>query len=720
MRKLVIFVCGFAAAIGILVYFLDGVDFILPLMSAVSAALLFFFRRKWLRRIAILLLGLTVGFLWCSFYTNTFLRPTESLCGEEIVFSAVAVDYSEPAGSRNCVTADLLVDGRDVRANLFYADDIRLAPGDFLQGTAAFRTTVDGDFYDISRGVYLIGTASEGLLVNRDAYPSFRGSLLKITRRLQENLKAALPEESAGYFIALTTGDRSGMSYAFRQRLAVSGLYHAVSLSGMHISILMSVFILFCFGRKRLAAVLGIPVILLFSLMSGASPATLRAVCMQAVLLVTLFIDREYDSLTSLSLALLILLLQNPWALTHWGLQLSFASTAGILLLMPCFMKVKIRSRVLRALLMPVFVTLSATVFSAPLMCLYFGMNSLVAPLTNLLALWSVTVSFVGGIFLSILGFVSVPLAGTLGKVLHLLYVWLRWVTQAFSSVFCAAVYRQTPLVLVWSYLTYVLTATAILKKVKWFVPVICILGMLATALCFTPKLPEGITVQDVGQGQCVLLHTQDGNVLVDCGGNGNETGEETARFLLSHGITKLDAVVITHFDTDHCDGVLQLLDRIPAGALYFPKMEEGSEIVASANCLLQPVTEPINLRADDMEITIYPAIGGKNDNDTGVCVLASCRECDILITGDLRKPAEARLVTVYDLPDLEVLVAGHHGSKDATGEALLERLRPETVLISVGENRYDHPHQETLDRIAASGAVAYLTKENGNLTVRW
>lgn len=79
---------------------------------------------------------------------------------------------------------------------------------------------------------------------------------------------------------------------------------------------------------------------------------------------------------------------------------------------------------------------------------------------------------------------------------------------------------------------------------------------------------------------------------------------------------------------------------------------------------------------------------------------------------------AEHRLLETHALPDIEVLVAGHHGSKYATGEELLTALRPETVLISVGENSYGHPTQETLDRIAAIGAAVYRTDQVGNISV--
>ena len=104
--------------------------------------------------------------------------------------------------------------------------------------------------------------------------------------------------------------------------------------------------------------------------------------------------------------------------------------------------------------------------------------------------------------------------------------------------------------------------------------------------------------------------------------------------------------------------------------------------------------------------VTLFAPVSGKNDNDSGVCCLASAGEYDILITGDLSKMAEYRVLARHALPDIELLVAGHHGAKTSTSEALLEITQPETVFLSVGEgNRYGHPAAETLETIEKYGA---------------
>ena len=185
----------------------------------------------------------------------------------------------------------------------------------------------------------------------------------------------------------------------------------------------------------------------------------------------------------------------------------------------------------------------------------------------------------------------------------------------------------------------------------------------------------------------------------------------------------RVDDLVLTHFDSDHVNGALQLLRREKVGTLWLPDVEDGDgwrarlEAAAKdAGCRVEYVREDCEISEG---VTLFAPVSGKNDNDSGVCCLASAGEYDILITGDLSKMAEYRVLARHTLPDIELLVAGHHGAKTSTSEALLEITQPETVFLSVGEgNRYGHPAAETLETIEKYGAEVYRTDVQGSLTV--
>lgn len=131
-------------------------------------------------------------------------------------------------------------------------------------------------------------------------------------------------------------------------------------------------------------------------------------------------------------------------------------------------------------------------------------------------------------------------------------------------------------------------------------------------------------------------------------------------------------------------------------------------------------ITEEERLDFGRGALTIFPPLGETGDNERGLAVLASAGENDFLITGDMDAATEAKLLAAYDLPEIEALAVGHHGSKYAASQTLLEALRPKTACISVGSNRYGHPTEETLLRLARQGCDIYRTDLHGTIHLAW
>ena len=128
-------------------------------------------------------------------------------------------------------------------------------------------------------------------------------------------------------------------------------------------------------------------------------------------------------------------------------------------------------------------------------------------------------------------------------------------------------------------------------------------------------------------------------------------------------------------------------------------------------------VSEDMQLQFPDGTIDLFVP-DNLNEENASISALMSAQEYDILITGDMDIDGERRLLAQHELPKLELLIAGHHGSKNATGAELLEKTCPDAVLICVGKNSYGHPAQETLNRIISSGAAVYRTDLNGDITI--
>ena len=368
--------------------------------------------------------------------------------------------------------------------------------------------------------------------------------------------------------------------------------------------------------------------------------------------------------------------------------------------------------------------TLGATALTLPLTVYYFDLVSLAAPLTNLLSLWAVTGIFTLGLLSCCLG----PVGPVLAWIVTMLADYVLWLCGWIAAFPFAAAYPQNLPLMLWGCAAYGLALLLLLCRrhlpVSWSLSILtaAFLACILTGRWQFQQDEHRFTVLDVGQGQCLLFRSEDFTAMIDCGGTDPEdAGEQAARLLHSAGITHIDAMILTHYDADHCGGVPHFLNRVRVDSLFLPdtKDESGVRVVLeSAESDVFYVNEITKITFSDGEITLYPPVFKENDNNGGVCVLATAAEYDILITGDLDQFAEMRLLSRYALPDVDLLVAGHHGSRDSTSQILLDAVRPETVVISVGENTYGHPAAETVQRIERTGAELLRTDEWGTITI--
>ena len=169
---------------------------------------------------------------------------------------------------------------------------------------------------------------------------------------------------------------------------------------------------------------------------------------------------------------------------------------------------------------------------------------------------------------------------------------------------------------------------------------------------------------------------------------------------------------------------VMNLLTCIDVERIYIPDREDTSgvrktiEMSRHENVSLIQDVSVLDLSGG--RITLYPGNPDKDDNESSVCVLFQSQDCDILITGDRSKTGERDLLQKTTLPELELLIAGHHGSHLATSADLLIATRPQAVVISVGaNNRYGHPREELLERLAQFGCEIYRTDLQGTIIFR-
>ena len=233
------------------------------------------------------------------------------------------------------------------------------------------------------------------------------------------------------------------------------------------------------------------------------------------------------------------------------------------------------------------------------------------------------------------------------------------------------------------------------------------------------------VTVIDVGQGQSVLLTWEDKSYLVDCGGDSDKYAANTVQqTLASMGIFYLDGLILTHYDRDHAGGVMPLLERVPANTLYLPQIQDSGNIKEQLAENYAPIIHWVEQNAvvadGDGVLTLFPGSDPESENESSMCVLFQRENCDILIAGDRGTDGEYALMEETQLPKLELLIVGHHGSNTSSSIPFLLATMPEMAVVSTGQtNRYQRPTQRVLQRFEAIECPVFSTAESGTITFR-
>lgn len=751
MRRGLILFLGFSGAIFLSVYLLPPA--IVPWLSPVCLLPVPFL--LWRRRRAAIwaLIGAAIAFLWFFGYRALFFTPAEDLAGRRAEVVLYLSDYPEARDFGARAEGYVVQPGKLPVKTLFYGPDdlLELGPGDKVTVTAdcSLSTRFQGREvrYYVSRGIFLLATARGTMeVVPAQEVPWWcLPSLWAHT--LQGGIRAALPEDVSGFFAALVTGDRSGLSEAMALDLSRTGASHIVAVSGLHVCFLVGL-VTWVTGwyPKRRAAVC-IPVLILFALTVGSAPSVLRASFMQFTLLIAPLVRREADGPTSLSLALSVLLALNPYSAGAVGLQLSFLAALGLIVitpridrrLIPLIPRGNTRllqwlARLARFLARTLSATLGALAFSLPVSLYHFQTFSLVSPLVNLLILPVVSLLFCAGLLLGLLALVAPEAAWALGLLPGLLGRYVIGVIETFSAFPFAAVTFTEPCHGALVIGLYALLLIALLyrsQRRRTWVFLAAGSAMAAGAILFTALAPRTssltVTVLDVGQGQSVAITSKGHTALVDCGGSGlDDPGDVAANYFQDRGFDVLDLLVLTHFHDDHAGGLEALFRRMDVKAVAIPDTDQSTryrelllDLCEAEGCDVRFIDQDTVRTLGDAALTLYAPLGDGGANEEGLSVLASLDDFDLLLTGDMNTVVEERLVKYGHLPDCEVLVAGHHGSRYATGDVLLDAIDPEVAVISVGVNSYGHPAQDTLDRLRDRDVTVYRTDQMGNITLQ-
>lgn len=585
--------------------------------------------------------------------------------------------------------------------------------------------------------------------VTDDHISFFLESVLKIKQQLTTQMSRMLPSKEAGLINAILFGDKALLLEEDKELYQENGLSHIMAVSGLHISLLG-------YGLYRLLRRMTAPVLisvllpsmfLIFYLaLAGFALSASRAVLMFFLIMLGVFLGRSYDMLSSLCLAAIILLLRQPFCLYDAGFLLSFLCVLGIAVLYPrlvtCFIKEKDAWVKLKQ---PLLLSISTQLITLPVVCFFFYeispysilINLIVIPLSSYLVFASLISCFfsffslalgqfcIGGVYL-ILKFLSLFLHLPEYLPYHLILIGKPALSMMIGYyLVLAGVYTMSGLDK---------------SKKSWCFSVFLFLFLRAGG----SKELE-VTVLDVSQGDCAII-TFDGNVIMVDGGSLDEDQVYQYRikpFLKSKGIRHIHQVFLSHADTDHVSGVMSCIaemqentvsmkdynGELTIGTITLPRLtqydEDYQKIIEAAtqkNISIQTMAAGEESFVENMNIiALSPHQNAPvtDSNNTSLVLYIQKEEFVGVFTGDVDASAEAEILRNYSellsQSDVSLLKIAHHGSKYSSSKSFLETICPEVAVISAGaNNRYGHPHEDTLERLEEVGCLVYVTKEIG------
>jgi len=558
-----------------------------------------------------------------------------------------------------------------------------------------------------------------------------------------------LDPSETGLLLGLLAGDRSGIPDALRSDFQRSGLVHVLAISGFHVVLLAGMLMIFLKATglpHRVVRILAIVLLFLYIPVTGGSPAVRRAVLMFAVPQVGALFQRPANTLNSLGVALLFIVIPEPSVIWNPGFQLSVAATMGILIggfwnplkqLPEEIQKNKWLARLQSLVVEPTYVTLCATLSTSPFLIHHFKTLSPFAWLGNIVVVPAISMGMQAGLFalLSPLDFLREHFCYAARFFLRLASLLTRLLSA--SSQASVTVGPFDPWVLLLGGFLIVVFPIFAKNRIARRFSLCC---MLLFAAIFAYKGYGAVikpswkmTTIDVGQGDSHLITTPSGaHILVDAGDTKRQdSGKDIVVPYLHHiGVSSLDALIVTHADQDHFGGAYSIIKTFPVKELWITdcaridEKENWQKIIAEAyrrNILIRDIHRGFLYRERLFEISVvHPETRRCIDANTqSITFRAKGLGHSALLTGDLTVQGEKEIMKTNAYLQSDVLKLGHHGSKTSSGRSFLKRVDPKLAIVSSGrKNRFRHPSKQVIQRLD-SLEIPYLnTAEKGTIDI--
>lgn len=602
----------------------------------------------------------------------------------------------------------------------------------------------------------------------------YKKTLFRKLRYLPERMRCIVRDflnihfrmKHAAIYRALLIGDRSGITKDQYERFKAAGVVHIFAISGIHLSLVASglyllffwllkrsQYLLLRFPCKKIALLSTIPFLTSYALLAGIQTPVLRSLIMVIVFILSFCIQRRHSPFTTLSFAALLILIINPTSLFTVSFQLSFVAVLSLIFILPklknlfqkndkeCHSGLPLHKKAILSILAALLISLAVTFGTAPLLLHYFNRISIVGPLANLifeplLCLWSLSVGLLAIPFIyiapSIAGFFLT--IGTYG-ISFALYLCDLFSELSFATVWFAT---PSPVVILCYYISLLLCLSQLTVKSSF-------LFLFSGSLLFFPPRaffhyfnPDSeLIFLDVGQGSATLITLPHGKtILVDGGGAFSRkfnVGESViAPYLWYKGFTRLDAILISHPDSDHYNGIPFLLKRFRPEILWINGAGGDDQRYEDLLDLARELHIEIRISRNEqivMESTgarlqnIHNPFQNENkasSNDRSLALRFSHGETVCILPGDISRRVEKNLLFKGKNLQANILLSPHHGSSTSNSTQFLNEVKPQQIIVSAGRFHPDHFPSLHLKNYCKTHSIVLLnTASHGAITVK-
>ncbi len=591
-------------------------------------------------------------------------------------------------------------------------------------------------------------------------------NLYKVKNKIIKNINNKFPEETRGVVLGILLGDKSSIEEDVRQNFADSSLSHILAVSGTHISyVVICISVLFKKLKlnKNIRKVLTSLVLFMYLYLVDFSVSATRAVIMSNIVILQMLFYRKQDTITTIAFSSIIILINNPYDILNIGFLLSYGGTIGIILFVN---KISIESKEdffqrFKSYLKDIcIVTISAQTIIMPIIIYYFNTISFTFIISNIIASLIIGPIIMIGLVIIAISFFKIQIISLIIRFYNILIVILVKTADIISKIPISKIYLKTPttleIIFYYSVVFFIALLIYIKKSNRKFIKktiqidiynlknffinnrnkVLIFISIVSLISITSIKIPKELKINfiDVGQGDsCLITTPQNKKVIVDSGGSESyDVGKNVLLpYLLDKRITKIDYIMISHFDTDHCKGFEYVLENIKVKNVIISKQSETSEnfkqimkIIRKKRINLIIVQKGTKIKIDNFTTVDILSPQSENIadnmNDNSIVAKFEAYNFSILFTGDASEKIEKELIKEKINLKSDILKVSHHGSKTGTSEEFLKSVKPKIALIGVGENnKFGHPTKDVIKRLTENKIKIYRTDTDGEIRIK-